>query len=294
MADAAQQPKKAQTAFFRFLDDQRAAIQKKLGTKKLGDVAKAASEQWKALDQAAKAPYEERAAKEKAEYDAALASFKAAGGEVTKKDRKRKGDDTKRAKKDKDKDAPKKPAGGGYGQFLAENREKIKKSLPQDHKMTDVGKEAGSQWKALSDAAKKPYEEKFKAAMEEYRTAMEAYKASKAEAAGEDAEEQQATPTKRARKGEKTTAPKEKKSTPPKAAPKARNARSSKNKGPEKPTIEEDVLTEARKLGWESALQNLAGRQEVKDLGKSDKELLAAIKTSGGLVNPARRALLGC
>ena len=64
-------------------------------------VAKTAAEQWRALDQAAKSPYEEKAAKEKEEFNKALASFKAGGGEVIRKGGKRKGDDKKRAQKDK-------------------------------------------------------------------------------------------------------------------------------------------------------------------------------------------------
>lgn len=57
--------------------------------------------------------------------------------------------------------------------------------------------------------------------------------------------------------------------------------------------VDAEVLREAQKLGYEAALQNLAGREDVKVLKKSDKDLLEAIKTSSGLVNPARRALLG-
>merc|ERR1719335_1085926 len=76
-------------------------------------------------------------------------------------------------KKKKDPNAPKQPAGGGYGVFLSENRDKIVKSLPADHKMTDVGKAAGEQWRALPAAAKKPYEEKYQKLMVEFRKAME-------------------------------------------------------------------------------------------------------------------------
>merc|ERR1712070_644909 len=78
--------------------------------------------------------------------------------------------------KKKDPNAPKKPTGGGYGVFLTENRAKIVKSLPADHKMTDVGKVAGEQWRNLPAAAKKPYEDKSQKLMAEYRKAMEEYK----------------------------------------------------------------------------------------------------------------------
>merc|ERR1712228_845648 len=75
-----------------------------------------------------------------------------------------------------DPNAPKRPAGGVYGVFLAENRPKIVSSLPKDHKITDVAKAAGVQWKALSDAAKKPYEDKYKQKQADFVKAMEEYK----------------------------------------------------------------------------------------------------------------------
>ena len=52
-------------------------------------------------------------------------------------------------KASKDKEAPKRPAEGIFGQLLAEKREEIKKSLPADHKITDVIKKAGERWKSL-------------------------------------------------------------------------------------------------------------------------------------------------
>merc|ERR1711920_412277 len=89
---------------------------------------------------------------------------------------KRKAKEDKRAKKDSN--APKKPVGGAYGVFMAENREKITSSLPKGHKITDVTKAAGAQWKALSEAAKKPYEEKYKKKQAEFAKALEEYKKS--------------------------------------------------------------------------------------------------------------------
>merc|ERR1719274_253214 len=79
-------------------------------------------------------------------------------------------------KRKKDKNAPKRPAGGGYGCFLAANRDEIKKSLPKDHKMTDVGKAAGEKWRAMSAAAKKPFEDEFAKKNADYKAAMEEYK----------------------------------------------------------------------------------------------------------------------
>merc|ERR1712217_637050 len=124
-----------------------------------------------------------KAAKLKAEYDKAVEAYKAGGGEIV---RKRKGD----KKPKKDKNAPKKPSGGGYGVYLAEHRAEIVKSLPAgSNQTTDVAKAAGAQWKALTDAQKKPYESKFASKMKEYTAAMEEYKASKAEGNEENEEE---------------------------------------------------------------------------------------------------------
>merc|ERR1712060_508772 len=112
-----------------------------------------------------KAPYQKKYEELKAKFDKDMAAFLEAGGVKEKgvtaqRAEKRKAKEEKRAKKDPN--APERPAGGAYGVFLAENRAKIVSSLPKDHKITDVAKAAGLQWKALSDSAKTPYEEKYK------------------------------------------------------------------------------------------------------------------------------------
>lgn len=284
---AAEQPKKPMTAFFLYTDEQRPIIVKQLGeeAKVKGAIVKTAAAQWKDLPVEKKAPYEKKAAAAKAEYNAALESFKQMGGEVV---RKRKAD--KDAKPKKDKNAPKKPAGGGYGQFMAENRDKIVKSLPSgSNVISDTAKAAGAQWKALSEDEKKPYEDKYNEKMKAYQAAMEEYKANKA-AEKEEEEEKPSPPPKKAKKTEKT----EKTPTPPKPV-KSGKGRGKGAAKAAKAEVEVDagVLAEAVKLGYEDALRNLAGRADVKDLKKSDQDLLGALKASGGLVNPARHAMLG-
>jgi upstream-binding transcription factor len=289
---AAEQPKKPMTAFFLYTNEQRPIIVKQLGeeAKVKGMVVKTAAAQWKNLPDEKKAPYEKKAAAAKAEYDAALESFKKMGGEVV---RKRKAD--KGAKPKKDKDAPKKPAGGGYGQFLAENRERIVKSLPSgSNVITDTAKAAGAQYKALSEDEKKPYEDKFKEKMKEYQAAMEEYKANQPAEKEEEEDEadEPSPPPKKAKKTEKT----EKTPTPPKPVKSGKGkgkGRSAAKAATAEVEVDTKVLAEATELGYEGALRNLAGRADVKDLKKSDNDLLGALKTSGGLVNPARRALLG-
>jgi len=290
---AGQQPKKPLTAFFLYLEENRPAIVTQLGeeAKVRGKVSKTAAEQWRALSADAKAPYEKKAAEAKAEYQKELETFKSFGGSIV---RKRKAG--KDGKPKKDKDAPKKPSGGGYGQYLSLHREEIVKSLPPgSNATTDVAKAAGARWKALSEEEKKPYEETYATKMKDFQAAMEVYKAANAPPP-DDEEEVQKTPAKRVRKGDKNPSPATK--TPaPKAAPKAssgkRGPSAKKTRGPEIVEIDTDVLAEAEKLGYQCELRNLAARQDVKDLGKPDKELLEAIKASNGLVNPARHALLG-
>jgi nicotinamidase-related amidase len=62
---------------------------------------------------------------------------------------------------------------GAYGVFLAANREAIKKTLPADHKITDVAKAAGTQWAAVSDTEKMPYQMQYDANVVAYKKAME-------------------------------------------------------------------------------------------------------------------------
>merc|ERR1712190_555603 len=152
------------------------------------------------MGEAQKAPYAKKYEAAKAQYDKDIEAFLAGGGVKEKgvaalRTEKRK---AKEGKKKKDPNAPKRPVGGAYGIWLAENRPKILSSLPQDHKITDVTKAAGVQWKALSDAAKKPYEAKFAKKQEEYGKAMEEYKKSNPDAEdddeGENEEEEDETP----------------------------------------------------------------------------------------------------
>merc|ERR1712238_464421 len=110
-------------------------------------------------------------------------------GLAAQRSEKRKAKEEKRAKKDPN--APKRPVGGAYGVFLAENRAKIVSSLPKDHKMTDVAKAAGVQWKALSDAVKKPYEDKYQKKQAEYIKALEVYKKANPNADEQDDDEEE-------------------------------------------------------------------------------------------------------
>merc|ERR1719482_1027927 len=212
-----------------------------------------------------------------------MKAFEAAGGVKATINRKSKDKDGDGAKKKKDKDAPKRPAGGGYGIYVNEHRGEIVKSLPADHKITDVTKVAGARWKALTDAQRKPYEDKYHAKNEEYKKAMEEYKASRPEPAEEEV---QSPPAKGAKRhaGEEM----QKKETP------AKRVKTSKGVARQAGVdIDEGVLAEARKGDLEGALKNLANRPEIVALGLKADKMLSTLKSCNGLVNSAKHALLG-
>merc|ERR1712137_473093 len=131
-----------------------------------------------------------------------MAAFLAAGGEKQKgaaalRAEKRK---AKEGKKQKDPNAPKKPAGGAYGQFLAEKRPEFTKKCA-GQPVTAITKMASEEWKKLSDAQKKPYEAKYAKKAEEYKKALAEYKKNNPDVEDEEEEEQEekAQPKKKAR-----------------------------------------------------------------------------------------------
>ena len=209
MASLTQPKKPVGGAYGVFMNEKRSEFQKELVGQKASQVSRLASERWKKLSENEKAVYQKKYEAVKAKYDKDLKAFEDAGG--VKEKVKRKGKDEDGKKKKKDPNRPKKPAGGAYGIYLSENREAIKKSLPKDHKITDVSKKAGEQWKALSEAAKKPYQQKYEKKSQEYKAAMEEYKKTHGkdeaeedgddeEAEEEDAEEEaEEPPVKKAR-----------------------------------------------------------------------------------------------
>merc|ERR1711865_1224372 len=154
-----------------------------------------------------KAPYQLKYEAAKGKFEKDMAAFIAGGGVKTKgamalRSEKRKAKD---GKKKKDPNAPKKPAGGGYGVYLAENRAKITASLPAGaNKLTGVTTVAGTQWKALSDVAKKPFNATYEKNQAAYKTAMEEYRLKNPvvedEEEDDEEEEEKAVPKKKARK----------------------------------------------------------------------------------------------
>jgi ABC-type transporter MlaC component len=71
---------------------------------------------------------------------------------------------------------PKKPAGGAYGRFMAENRAKFIAEC-KGKPITEVSKLGSVRFKELSDAQKAVYQKQFEDAQAQYKKDMEAFEA---------------------------------------------------------------------------------------------------------------------
>lgn len=223
-----------------------------------------------------------------------MAAFLAAGGVKSKgvmalRAEKRK---EKSGKASKDPNKPKKPAGGAYGIFLAENRAKIVSSLPKEHKVTDVSKAAGVQWKALSEEDKKPYEATYAKKMEEYKKAMEEYRATHGDEADDDGEDQESEEKPDTLEKPKRVEKRAAGSGSEQPAKRGRG-RGSGKASPAEPEIEAKLLKEAEALNLVSQIKKLAALPVVQSSGKSQKQMLEMLKANEGLVHKAKSALLG-
>jgi len=185
--------KKPQTAYWLWLGDNREKIASMVGKGKVSEVAKKAGEMWKTLPDAAKAPYEKKAKEEKDAYDQFIATdagkkaleVKKAAASEAKAEKTQKAEEKaeKQAAKEErknerackaelkalaqDKDDKLKKPQTAYWIWLGDNRSKIVEMIGNASGAA-VGKKGGEMWKALSDAAKAPYEKKAKEQKEAY------------------------------------------------------------------------------------------------------------------------------
>tara|TARA_Y100000389_G_scaffold195238_1_gene226359 strand:+ start:3346 stop:3774 length:429 start_codon:yes stop_codon:yes gene_type:complete len=84
-------------------------------------------------------------------------------------------DDSIRIKKFHDKNHPKKPK-SGYMIYGVENRERVKKSLPENTAFSDVVRKIAEEWNKLSEADKKAYNVKADEDKVRYARELEDYK----------------------------------------------------------------------------------------------------------------------
>lgn len=69
---------------------------------------------------------------------------------------------------------PKKPTGGAFGQYLKANRPALTKECA-GQPVTAISKLAGANFKAMSDAEKVPYQQKYEEAQKKYTADMAAF-----------------------------------------------------------------------------------------------------------------------
>lgn len=183
--------KKPACAYWIWLGENRARITTIVGKGSVAEVAKKGGEMWKALSAAQKAPFDKKAKTQKDDYDkfiatdagkAALEAKKAAkaedkaeqtqkaeekSGRVAAKEERQNARACKAAVKAVDKDEALKKPQPAYWIWLSDNRQRITTMLGNG-KGSEVAKKGGEMWKALSDAAKAPYEKKSKEQKDAY------------------------------------------------------------------------------------------------------------------------------
>jgi len=303
-----QKPKKAVGAYWLFLNKVREEVTKELkekngGKASLGDIAKATTARWAALSAEDKKEFEDKAAEDKKRHAAELKAYL----EAT---------DLAGTLRLKYADMiPKRPL---TTYFL------FSQDPAQREKATVALKEAGSDastklltsklaemWKAASAEEKASFEERHKQEHAEFLKKQAEWQATPQfkeieEAAKKQAEQQKeeggevSTPTKgakRSRSAAKTQSAKNdaakseaQQTSPSNVVKRPRKSVVSKE---EEVAIDADVLADASKAGLEGMLKNLASRPEVAAAGKTSRDIFKALQASGGLVNPAKRALLG-
>jgi len=139
--------------------------------KECAKIAKAAGEIWKAMSDADKKKWNEKAEKDKLRHAKEMESYVPS---ETSEPAKKKG---KKGKKEKDPNKPKR-ATTAFFYFLSDARpEIIKNDLKGDgSKVAEVTKIAGEKWKAIDAKAKQKYEQLAAKDQERYAKEMEEYK----------------------------------------------------------------------------------------------------------------------
>eukprot|EP01048_Picozoa_sp_COSAG05_P023226 COSAG05_NODE_4940_length_1319_cov_0.863934_1_plen_220_part_00 len=120
-------PKRAQTSYFLFVAAERDAVKEANPDASVTDITKILGSRWGQMDDAAKAPYEQKAAADKVRYAEELKAWQAAHpDEVAAMDAQGK---SGRAAKKKQKTGPKR-ATTAYFYFTADMRERVKEENP--------------------------------------------------------------------------------------------------------------------------------------------------------------------
>merc|ERR1719204_533470 len=128
---------------------------------------------WKDMSDASKAPYEAKAKKDLEKYHKLMAKYKLTDDykEFQKLKAESKVDAVKKTKFRKDENAPKRPA-NGYFLFMTSKKDAL---VAKGMAFTEASKKCGELWNALSEAGKKPFEDKSAALKEKYEAALTKY-----------------------------------------------------------------------------------------------------------------------
>jgi len=243
------------------------------------------SERWKQVSESEKESYNNAFKEAQKKYNTDMEKFLAAGGVKQKgaaalRSEKKKAKEGK-VKQEKDPNAPKKPVGGAYGCFLNANRAAFQKACPGN--ITGVAKMAGEKWKELPDSEKEKYNKEYQHKVSQYQEALKSYTPPPTKGDEEEAE----PPAKKA-KVASTSA-----TTDVTAKAKAKGKAKAAVATDETAGIPKDVIAESDKAGMTGVLQKLMAHPDMKGADISAAKALSALEVSGGLLHPARKALLG-
>lgn len=133
--------KRPRSSFMYYSQSVRDEVKKAHPEATFGQIGKEIGKKWHKLTDAEKAPFVKKAAEDKVRYDAVKA-------DAPKR---------KSKKKVKDESYVKRPL-SSYMYYSQKVRAEVKKAKP-DATFGEIGKQIGKQWKALSDADKKPFVE---------------------------------------------------------------------------------------------------------------------------------------
>merc|ERR1719204_1720881 len=128
---------------------------------------------WKDMSEAMKAPYESKAKKDLEKYHKVMDKYKLTDDykEFQKLKAESKVDAVKKTKFRKDENAPKRPA-TGYFLFMTSKKDAL---VAEGMAFTEASKKCGELWNSLSEAGKKPFEDKSAVLKKKYEAELAKY-----------------------------------------------------------------------------------------------------------------------
>jgi len=178
-----QKPKRPQSAFILFCNDERQRLMKDQPTLKFGDVGKQLGVLWRGINDKMKKKYQDKAAKDKKRYEEEVKEYISKGGDSEDLKRKKKSDGKEKkgsskkdggGKKDRDHNEPKRPP-SAYLFFSKDEREKLKVEQPT-LSFGDIGRLVGERWKEVTSATKLKYQKLADEAKKKYENDLKDYR----------------------------------------------------------------------------------------------------------------------